>query len=269
MKKTKFKKFLLLFCVLTCVFGLTACSETISSDEAKTSKKEKQLEAVSSELEEWSVDMVEYLNTASDDEVKENAENAVGIDEINGKQYIVNPDGMNVTTVEFCNSWLKSREELGDLKSIDSVDITISDDTGTLCTVVVNATYEERKCTFELIIDDEYNLEGAAINAEYTTGEKMQKAAMNTIIGMGTVFLVLIFISFIISLLKYVNKIGAKKEPEQKPSEGVENAISQIVEAEESDEDELELIAVITAAIAASEGTSSDGLVVRSIKRRR
>ena len=71
-----------------------------------------------------------------------------------------------------------------------------------------------------------------------------------------------------ISLLKYVNNIGAKKE--EKPAGGVENAISQIVTAEEeSDEtDDLELVAVITAAIAASEGTSSDGLVVRSIKRR-
>ena len=74
--------------------------------------------------------------------------------------------------------------------------------------------------------------------------------------------------SFIISLLKYVNNIGAKNE--EKPAGGVENAISQIVTAEEeSDEtDDLELVAVITAAIAASEGTSSDGLVVRSIKRR-
>ena len=62
--------------------------------------------------------------------------------------------------------------------------------------------------------------------------------------------------------------LGAKKE--EKPAGGVENAISQIVTAEEeSDEtDDLELVAVITAAIAASEGTSSDGLVVRSIKRR-
>ena len=74
MKKIKLKKFLLLFCVLACVFGLTACSEIISSDEAKVSKKEKQLASVSSELEEWSVDMINYLNAASDEDVRENAE---------------------------------------------------------------------------------------------------------------------------------------------------------------------------------------------------
>ena len=40
-----------------------------------------------------------------------------------------------------------------------------------------------------------------------------------------------------------------------------------VVETEEMTDD-LELIAVITAAIAAQEGTSTDGFVVRSIRRR-
>ena len=255
MKKINFKKFLLLFCILACVFGLTACTETISSDSAKESKKEQKLAAVSTELENWSVDMIKYFD-------------AISIDEINHDLYIVNPEGMNVATVEFCNSWVKSRSDLGRLKSIDSVELKISDETSTLGTVTVKTEYEKRNCTYEIVFDDDYNLSSAAINPVYTTGEKMEKAVLNTVIGMGTVFIVLIFISFIISLLKYVNNIGAKKE--EKPAGGVENAISQIVTAEEeSDEtDDLELVAVITAAIAASEGTSSDGLVVRSIKRR-
>ena len=260
MKKINFKKFLLLFCILACVFGLTACTETISSDSAKESKKEQKLAAVSTELENWSVDMIKYFDVTSDDDVKANAENAISIDEINHDLYIVNPEGMNVATVEFCN-----RSDLGRLKSIDSVELKISDETSTLGTVTVKTEYEKRNCTYEIVFDDDYNLSSAAINPVYTTGEKMEKAVLNTVIGMGTVFIVLIFISFII---KYVNNIGAKKE--EKPAGGVENAISQIVTAEEeSDEtDDLELVAVITAAIAASEGTSSDGLVVRSIKRR-
>ena len=109
MKKINFKKFLLLFCILACVFGLTACTETISSDSAKESKKEQKLAAVSTELENWSVDMIKYFDVTSDDDVKANAENAISIDEINHDLYIVNPEGMNVATVEFCNSWVKSR----------------------------------------------------------------------------------------------------------------------------------------------------------------
>ena len=59
-----------------------------------------------------------------------------------------------------------------------------------------------------------------------------------------------------------------KEQKEDTASVGVDNAIAQIVSNEEENvEDDLELIAVITAAIAASEGTSTDGLVVRSIRK--
>ena len=81
-----------------------------------------------------------------------------------------------------------------------------------------------------------------------------------------------IFISFIISLFRYVNVIGdklSKKDKAPETASGVDNAIAQIVSSEENEADDLELVAVITAAIAASEGTSSDGLVVRSIRKRR
>ena len=272
MKKINFKKFLLLFCILACVFGLTACTETISSDSAKESKKEQKLAAVSTELENWSVDMIKYFDVTSDDDVKANAENAISIDEINHDLYIVNPEGMNVATVEFCNSWVKSRSDLGRLKSIDSVELKISDETSTLGTVTVKTEYEKRNCTYEIVFDDDYNLSSAAINPVYTTGEKMEKAVLNTVIGMGTVFIVLIFISFIIGLFKYIsvfeNKSKAKNEAST-DAQGVNNAIAQIVSNEEQEEevDDLELIAVITAAIAASENTSTDGLVVRSIRK--
>ena len=45
-----------------------------------------------------------------------------------------------------------------------------------------------------------------------------------------------------------------------------ETAVEEVAVVEETDD--LELIAVITAAIAAQEGTSTDGFVVRSIRRR-
>lgn len=115
-------------------------------------------------------------------------------------------------------------------------------------------------------MDDDVNLTSGAINPVYTTGEKVEKALLNTLIGMGTVFVVLIFISFIISLLKHVNKIGAKKEePTAQPQPA---PVPVVVEEEDEEEvDDLELVAVITAAIAASENTPADGLVVRSIRK--
>lgn len=268
MKKRYLTKFSLLLCILICALGLTACSDTISSAKAKEAAKEKQVVNSADELKNWAVDMINFLDETSDEQIKIYAENSDTLASINKKSYIVNPNGMGVATVEFYNSWVKSRQDLGALKSIDSMDVQVSSDTGTLCTIIVNAAYENRNCNYEFVIDDEYNLSSGAINPTYTTGEKMAKAVMNTLIGMGTVFIVLIFISFIISMLKYVNLIGKKKDkPAEAETAGVDNAIAQIVTSEENEVDDLELVAAITAAIAAYEGTSSDGLVVRSIRK--
>ena len=108
-------------------------------------------------------------------------------------------------------------------------------------------------------------------------GEILQKAGLNTLLGMGTVFVVLIIISVIISLLKYIPKLQAaftkKAEPQQvAPASVSETPAAEVAEevvVEETQEDDTELVAVIAAAIAASEGTSTDGFVVRSIRRRR
>lgn len=94
------------------------------------------------------------------------------------------------------------------------------------------------------------------------------KALLNTVMGMGTVFIVLIFIAFIISLFKYINR-PAKKTETKETAAPVNNVVTQIEEAEELSDDS-ELVAVITAAIAAYEGASgvsNSGFRVRSIKR--
>ena len=98
--------------------------------------------------------------------------------------------------------------------------------------------------------------------------EKMADAAGNTLMGMGTVFLVLIFISLLISCFKFVPQIMDKLSKKSSVGEKTEvvEEISETVTANE--EDDSELIAVIAAAIAASEQTSTDSFVVRSIRRR-
>ena len=106
-------------------------------------------------------------------------------------------------------------------------------------------------------------------------GEILIKALVNTLLGMGTVFVVLIFIAFLISLLpkltKAIESIGKKKEPEAPAAaSAVSMPSAAVLSAEEPEEelaDDLELVAVITAAIAASEGVPTDGFIVRSIKK--
>ena len=96
---------------------------------------------------------------------------------------------------------------------------------------------------------------------------------MNTLLGMGTVFIVLIVISMIIYLFSFMPKIEAamKKKKGQPKTDVVDQTIAQIIEKEELSDDG-ELIAVISAAIAAYEsgnGGALDGYVVRTIRKRR
>lgn len=105
-------------------------------------------------------------------------------------------------------------------------------------------------------------------------GEILIKALTNTLLGMGTVFIVLIFIAFLISLLPkltgLIESVGRKKTAPAAPAskQPAAPAAASAPEPEQEElADDLELVAVITAAIAASEGVPADGFVVRSIKR--
>ena len=104
------------------------------------------------------------------------------------------------------------------------------------------------------------------VNATVGPGE----AVMNTLIGMGTVFVVLILISIIIFLLKFVPKMFEKKKAEQEAVKQEKPVAKQEVPVS----DNTQIIAVITAAIAAQMEAETgvcvpaDGLVIRSIKKR-
>ena len=100
-------------------------------------------------------------------------------------------------------------------------------------------------------------------------GSLMESATVYSAIGIGTVFAVLIFISLLIACFKFIHqwetgKNTKKDTPAPVPAVPV-NTAAPAVSADLSDD--AELVAVITAAIAAYEGTSSNGLVVRSIRR--
>ncbi len=100
-------------------------------------------------------------------------------------------------------------------------------------------------------------------------------AGINTLIGIVVVFVVLLFISYVISLFRYISvfekKIAAKKAGKTVQEEQI--AIEDVSDAEEeaSETDDLELIAVITAAIQAYEEAQGNAvagdLVVRSIRK--
>ena len=137
--------------------------------------------------------------------------------------------------------------------------------------VRINVNGSDHNAVVEMVIvveNDIAQFTSISTNVEYTFGEKMEKAALNTLLGMGTVFVVLILISVIISLFGFIPKFAAKKKAQEKaPETKKDDVVAQIIEKEELSDD-LELVAVISAAIAAYEGSgSTDGFVVRSIRK--
>ena len=111
------------------------------------------------------------------------------------------------------------------------------------------------------------------MDAKYSTKEILAKAGMNTLLGMGTVFVVLIFISFLIARFKIIPTLfGPKKKEEPVSAPAVSAPVSVPEAAPETDD--TELIAVIAAAIAAAreadgmDEASAGGFFVRSIRRR-
>jgi len=246
MKQIK-KQVLMVLCMVACLFSLSACSG--AADEADTVDP-----MIASGLQQQTVLLLENIASIPEDQM----------------QLVIDQNRKNDSEAVAAGleSYVGLQNDLGAYVSSGEGTVKVTDNG---YEVAVDAVFEKRACSFVLELDEEMvNIIGMTFNPVYTTGENMAKAAMNTLMGMGTVFVVLIFISLLIGCFKYIgefekkmkNKNGAQAPAAPAPAPAAAPA------AEENLADDLELVAVIAAAIAASEGrTSADGLVVRSIRR--
>lgn len=248
------RKISLTLCVLVASLGLTACGNN------------SELEYDESTLVQASDFIIEYCESSDEatlDQIK-------SMSEFNLQLQLTNA-GLPYTTDSFTgaiDAWEAAVDECGDYVSHGDYTVTASNDEVTL---TADAVFADREATITFIYDDDLYLDSVTVDGDYTTGEVMTKAGLNTLLGMGTVFIVLIFISLLISLFKYIPALeaafknkGKKEEPKKTQAAPAEVAVEPVVEAE----DDTELVAVIAAAIAAAEGTTTDGFVVRSIRRR-
>ena len=256
------KKFLSLVCMITCIFGLTACG----SEETYTDYEQRKMDTaiqiatqyVIPSLENFEDEAtLESFSEYTADEVAYMVQENVGIT-VDGYAY--------KTAIESFNS---AKKTIGGITAVGDADATIDDDQ---IIVHVDVTGANQNAQAEVIFSNDMflSMESAALNPVESMGGLMTKAALNTLIGMGMAFSVLILISFVIALLpKFTGLVeGGKKKPAAKSSnEAMDNTIAQIEKNEEQSND-TEIAAVIAAAVAATEGSSTDAFVVRSIRRR-
>lgn len=238
----KLKSLLAMICVLALTFTMSVCAfaaDEVTDDEVANYKSAAET-------------LISQIAGFSDEEIE---------------NYLAQDDAFTTATME---SWKSVKDELGAYSSIVSQDVEKDGDVVTISTV---AQFEKAKADVVLMLDlGQQMYTSMTYSVQYSLAANMQRAGMNTLMGIGIVFLMLLFLSFVIGLFKYIEKfqnVGKKKAAEEAPKaeEAPAPAIAQSEAADEDFADDLELVAVISAAIAAYENTSGDSFVVRSIKK--
>lgn len=259
------KKLLSLICMITCVFGLTACG----SEENLTRMEQDKLAAAEKYATETVVPtLVKFMDGDGESMDGYTSEEVAHIVE---QDYGLPTDGY--AFLGAIESFSSAKASMGKVTGIGEAKAQI-DGRQIIVSVQVQGAQKDAEAEVVLSNDMFLVLESASLNPISSMGELLGKAALNTLIGMGTVFVVLILISFIISVFVFIPKLQAsfsrKNEAAASVAEPVRTEAPVVSQAGEDDlSGDLELVAVIAAAIAASEGAAStDGYVVRSIRRR-
>ncbi|MCD7826516.1 MAG: OadG family protein [Clostridiaceae bacterium] len=159
--------------------------------------------------------------------------------------------------------YVKMQKKYGAFKKIVDTDYSLASNSASVSVTVT--TEKAGKLVVTANYDEDGNQTNWKIEEYQSAGQIMGRAGLNTLMSMAIVFCALIFIAVIIYCLKYINP---QKKMEQGEAPAAETQQTALQEAEDVTDD-LELVAVITAAIAAAQETEcADGLVVRSIIRR-
>lgn len=205
-------------------------------------------ETVKNQIETYAEGLTDEIIGLSDDQIE---------------QYMESDDGFTSSAM---TAWDGTKDDLGELKETGDVEIEYSGDE---YTAVIPVEFEKEDAEFTYVFDKNLTPTSLAVDIQYSFGTTMKNAALNTLMGIGTVFVILAMLIFLISLFKYIPGSGAqqvkkKKEEAAAPAPAPVPVAAAPVQEET---DNSELIAVIAAAIAASEGTTTDGFVVRSIRK--
>lgn len=167
-------------------------------------------------------------------------------------------------------NWQTVQEELGSFVEVNEYAI---EEEGATVKAICNASYdgvrEGTVVTVEMSVNMVDQSTAFAWNIEKPKSQLFQEAGLNTLLGLGTVFVVLVFLSFLIGQIHWVPDLLEKKKKAAAPAApaAAPAPVAAPVVEEEEYTDDTELVAVIAAAIAAAEGTSTDGFVVRSIRK--
>ena len=262
------KKIVAFLCVIACILSLAACGkhEYTLNEQTKISEAQSASEVLVQIAQAFGTE--DQLATITDNYAKHESQSLL-------QYYAYQLSGRNIEAdlgvfEGLLTTYVQASADMGG-------EITVGSHTAEIIGDDIVVTYDltgekaNGKLTFKFENDMFLKLTSAEAVADLTFKQNMQKAGknmgnagLNTILGMGVVFAVLILISLIISSFSLFKKQPKPVETKSQP------AATAAPETVEELTDDTELVAVIMAAISAYEGAnggSADGFVVRSIRR--
>lgn len=264
-------KLLVLGVMLSCLLGLTACGQEINYNSVEGSRYQ---------AETFNVENLRAFATTVEDQWFENWYlQGITPQNFEEKMYFslagYGDDYYDAISKGY-DSWYKAVEDLG-YSSPETLqgDISVTDtkfyiNSDGVLVAQSELTGRTHTANMEMYFKNNGQPTDIGVTVNKSTPEKLGNAGLNTLLGMGMAFTILIIISLIISLFPLFIGGGKKKKESDKEitQKAMDNATNQIAEQEELTNDD-ELVAVIAAAIAAYEGSGgTDGFVVRSIRKR-
>ena len=191
---------------------------------------------------------------------------------------LTDQDDTTMATVKMLRNWYSMKDSCGEFQGVEEYTADMTDNVITLDLVAKYAQALKDNATVNVKFTYDLNRNVSLLRWDLTDSfqTSIKRAALNTVIGLGTVFIVLMFLAFVIGQIHWVPDILDGKKKSKEAAEAAARtaapapapAVQEVVEEAAEETDDLELVAVITAAIAASEQAPADGFVVRSIRRR-
>lgn len=250
------KKFMTIIGMLTCIFAINIC-------QVNAAAKSNQLEYKESDLKS-EVDFIvnSVLNTFDDSQITQFLQaEPEEIETLFSDQVGIAIDGAGFKSG--LQSWNEAKAEFGEFQKIDNYKYSADENE---VVVTANITGSEGKAVLTVVFDKDLKISSMSTAFQFSLIKSLERMVTNHYFILLLVIFILIFISYILIIFLLIKIYKNKKVKTEIKEEASEHTIAQIIEKEEL-VDDYELVAVISAAIAAYTGTSEDGFVVRSIKR--
>ena len=135
----------------------------------------------------------------------------IGLADADIENYLNSGDDFTTSAMQ---SWQSSKDELGSKKDKNGeTSVTLKDDQ---YTVTVPVKFEKADANFVYVFDSTGTPVSLSVDVQYGMGKTLQRAGLNTLMGIGTVFVMLILLSLLISLFRFIPNPEAKKAAEAK-----------------------------------------------------